>query len=216
MVQATRVFARKTVQTSRGARQKIDASHTGGTPKKKQTSRGHAKKERKIMASVHITIIAVGKLKERFWKDAIAEYGKRLGAFCKLEVREVADRDEASCGGQQKALEKEGQDIIKQLEKCGVSKAGVKNVCCIALAIEGKKRSSEDFAEHLSTLMTSGISHFVFIIGASCGIDTSVYEYADEALSFGDITLPHNLARVVLFEQLYRAFKIINGQPYHK
>ena len=89
-------------------------------------------------------------------------------------------------------------------------------MCCIALAIEGKKRSSEDFAEHLSTLMTSGISHFVFVIGASCGIDKSVYEYADEALSFGDITLPHNLARVVLFEQLYRAFKIINGQPYHK
>ncbi len=168
------------------------------------------------MASVHISIIAVGKLKERFWKDAIAEYGKRLGAFCKLEVREVADRDPDVSGGQQKALQKEGQDIIKQLEKCGVSKTRSENVCCIALAIEGKKRSSEGFAKHMDALMTSGISHFVFVIGASCGIDKSVYEYVDETLSFGDITLPHNLARVVLFEQLYRAFKIINGQPYHK
>ena len=170
------------------------------------------------MASVHITIIAVGKLKERFWKEAIAEYSKRLGSFCKLEVREVTDRDPAMYSGQQKALEKEAQDIIKIFEKLGVSNKGTASVstCCIACAIEGKMRSSEDFASRIDKLMSSGTSHFIFIIGASAGIDKSVYDYVNETLSFGKITLPHNLARVVLFEQLYRAFKIINGQPYHK
>ena len=143
------------------------------------------------------TVVCVGKLKERFWKDACAEYTKRLG------IREVADIDPAKAGGVDAARDKEGAAILAALP----SRAHV-----ILLAIEGKERSSEEFSARLDDLMLRGSSDIAFVIGGSDGVSAR----ADEMLSFGRITLPHNLARVVLLEQIYRACKISRGEPYHK
>lgn len=143
-----------------------------------------------------ITVIAVGKLKERFWRDAVAEYAKRIGGYANLGIVEIAD----------KGIDYEGTEIIRA---CGSS-------YLILLAIEGTQRSSVQMAQHLEGLMTHGTSDIAICIGGSDGVSQAVYERADETLSFGPITLPHNLARVVLLEQLYRAFKIMRGEPYHK
>ena len=153
-----------------------------------------------------IRVIAVGKLKERFWKEACAEYAKRLGGYASLEVVEVADRDPERAGGEARARAEEARGILKA---CGASHV-------ILLAIEGRERSSEQFAARLEHLMLSGAGEVAFVIGGSTGVDASVRSRADETLSFGPVTLPHNLARVVLLEQVYRAFKIMRGEPYHK
>lgn len=158
------------------------------------------------MAGARITVVAVGKLKERFWKDALAEYVKRLGAFCNFTVRELPDRDPARCGGEEPAREAEGADIVR----------AIGNAHCILLAIDGRRVSSEDIAARLDTLACSGKSDIAFVVGGSTGVSDEVRARADEAWSFGAITLPHNLARVVLAEQIYRAFKISRGEPYHK
>lgn len=143
-----------------------------------------------------IRIIAVGKLKERFWKDAVTEYVKRLGPHAKVSILEVPD----------KGIEQEADEILRL--------AG--NSHLILLAIDGVQRTSEELADRLQDLMAHGTSDIAFCIGGSDGVTQAVYERADETLSFGKITLPHNLARVVLAEQLYRAFKIIKREPYHK
>ena len=143
-----------------------------------------------------ITVIAVGKLKERFWKDAVAEYAKRLGGYTKLRIVEIPDR----------GIDFESDEIIRA--------AGAAHL--ILLAIKGTQRPSEGIARRLDELMTHGTSDIAFCIGGSDGVNESVCERADETLSFGQITLPHNLARVVLLEQIYRAFKIMRGEPYHK
>ena len=143
-----------------------------------------------------ITVIAVGKLKERFWKDAVAEYVKRLGGYAKLRVVEIPDR----------GIDFESDEIIRVAEGAHL----------ILLAIDGEQRSSEGIAHRLDELMTHGTSDIAFCIGGSDGVNGSVFERADETLSFGQITLPHNLARIVLLEQIYRAFKIMRGEPYHK
>ena len=148
------------------------------------------------------TVVCVGKLKERFWKDACAEYTKRLGAYAKVDIREVADIDPAKAGGVDAARDKEGAAILAALP----SRAHV-----ILLAIEGKERSSEELSARLDDLMLRGSSDIAFVIGSD-----EVRARADEMLSFGRITLPHNLARVVLLEQIYRACKISRGEPYHK
>ena len=148
------------------------------------------------------TVVCVGKLKERFWKDACAEYTKRLGAYAK-----VADIDPAKAGGVDAARDKEGAAILAALP----SRAHV-----ILLAIEGKERSSEELSARLDDLMLRGSSDIAFVIGGSDGVSDEVRARADEMLSFGRITLPHNLARVVLLEQIYRACKISRGEPYHK
>ena len=153
------------------------------------------------------TVVCVGKLKERFWKDACAEYTKRLSAQAKVEMREVADIDPAKAGGVDAARHREGAEILSALS----SRTHV-----ILLAIEGKERSSEDFSAHLDELMLRGKSDIAFVIGGSDGVSDEVRARADETLSFGRITLPHNLARVVLLEQVYRACKISRGEPYHK
>lgn len=153
-----------------------------------------------------ITVVAVGKLKERFWKDAVAEYAKRLGGYVSLNIVEVPDRDPAKVGGEDKAREAEGEGILKA---CGGSHV-------ILLAIEGKQRSSEGLAKRLDALMLGGSSDIAFVIGGSTGVSDAVRARADEQLSFGPITLPHNLARVVLLEQVYRAYRIMRGEPYHK
>lgn len=153
------------------------------------------------------TVVAVGKLKERFWKDACAEYVKRLGAYGKVDVREVADIDPAKAGGVEQSRNKEGETILAAVPD---------RSHMILLAIDGKQRSSEDFSAHLDELMLRGNSDLAFVIGGSDGVSAEVRARADETFSFGPITLPHNLARVVLLEQLYRACKISHGEPYHK
>lgn len=157
--------------------------------------------------AVKITVVAVGKLKERFWADACAEYVKRLGAYATVKMVEVADRDPAKSGGEEAGRELEGKGILAAIpERSHV----------VLLDIGGKERSSEEIASHLDDLMLRGESSITFVIGGSCGVSPEVRSRADERLSFGRITLPHNLARVVLLEQVYRAFKIMRGEPYHK
>lgn len=153
------------------------------------------------------TVIAIGKLKERFWADACAEYVKRLQPYAKTTVVELADVDPARAGGDDAAVRREGAAILKALPE----RAHV-----IVLAIDGNQRSSEGLSARIDDLGVSGVGEVVFVIGGSCGVSADVRARADELLSFGPITLPHNLARVVLLEQLYRACKISRGEPYHK
>lgn len=143
-----------------------------------------------------ISLIVVGKLKESFWKDAVDEYVKRLGGYTKLRIVEIPDR----------GIDFESEEIVRL--------AGSSYL--IALAIEGTQRSSVGIAERLDELMVQGKSDIAFCIGGSDGVNLTVLDRADETLSFGKITLPHNLARVVLLEQIYRAFKIMRNEPYHK
>lgn len=156
------------------------------------------------------TVVAVGKLKERFWVDACAEYLKRLQPYAKTQVREIADVDPRKVGGVEGARDREGAVICVELEKLGA------DTHVVLLAIDGKERSSEGLSKRLDNLMLQGKSNFAFIIGGSDGVSEEVRKRANEFLSFGPITLPHNLARVVLLEQLYRSQKISHGEPYHK
>lgn len=157
--------------------------------------------------SVKITVVAVGKLKERFWADACTEYVKRLSAYASIKMVEIPDRDPAKTGGEEAGRALEGKAILAAIpERSHV----------VLLDIGGKERSSEEIASHLNDLMLRGESSITFVIGGSCGVSSEVRARADERLSFGRITLPHNLARVVLLEQVYRAFKIMRGEPYHK
>ena len=144
-----------------------------------------------------ITVIAVGKLKERFWRDACAEYSKRLGGYCNLTVREIPDSNR----------EQESTLVLEALPE---------NATIIVLDIQGKETSSEALASQIERYTVEGVSYLVFVIGGSDGLTNAVKERASLRMSFGPITLPHNLARVVLLEQVYRAFKIIKREPYHK
>lgn len=156
---------------------------------------------------MNITLIAVGKLKERWWRDACDEYLKRLGAYARVKVVEVSDRDPAKCGGDAVAREAEATDILRALGE---------GTHVVLLAIDGVQRTSEGFAARIDELALHGQSDLTFVIGSSTGVAPSILKRADETLSFGPVTLPHNLARVVLLEQVYRAFKISRGEPYHK
>ena len=142
------------------------------------------------------TVVAVGKLKERFWVDACGEYLKRLQPYAKTAVIEVADIDPAKAGGEAAAVRKEGTAILKAVPE---------RAHMVLLAIDGKQRSSEALSARIDNLALSGAGELVFVIGGSCGVSDDVRKRANETLSFGPITLPHNLARVVLLEQLYRA-----------
>lgn len=153
------------------------------------------------------TVVAVGKLKERFWADACAEYLKRLQPYARTLVKEVADIDPARAGGVDAARDREGAAILAALPA---------SAHVVLLAIEGKERSSVGLSKRLDALALGGTSDFAFVIGGSDGVSEAVRSRADELLSFGPITLPHNLARVVLLEQLYRTQKISRGEPYHK
>lgn len=155
---------------------------------------------------MRITVISVGKLKESFWKDAIAEYVKRLGAFADVRLLEVPDRDPSSLGDR-KALSMEATDILKVIPTSSY---------VIALDVAGKQLSSEKIASAIDLLGVNGTSHITFLVGGSLGLAPEVLATTQERWSFGPITLPHNLARVVLVEQLYRAFKISRNEPYHK
>lgn len=157
-----------------------------------------------------IKVITVGKLKEKYLKDGIAEYSKRISRFSKLEMIELADEktpDKASESENQKILEIEGQRIL--------SKVGDRDFV-IVLAIEGKTLSSEEFSKQLEEASISGFSTLTFIIGGSLGLVQDVKKRANLSISFGRLTLPHQLMRLVLAEQIYRAFTIQKGSPYHK
>ena len=157
-----------------------------------------------------IKVVTVGKLKEKYLKDGIAEYSKRISRFAKLEMIELADEktpDRASESENQKILEIEGQRIL--------SKVGDRDFV-IVLAIEGKTFSSEEFSKHLEEASIKGFSTLTFIIGGSLGLSSSVKNRANLSVSFGRLTLPHQLMRLVLAEQIYRAFTIQQGSPYHK
>lgn len=142
-----------------------------------------------------ITFVVVGKIKEAFYRDAVAEYAKRLSRFAKLEIKEIAEGMNP---------EAESADILRALKGY-----------VIALAIEGKKLSSEGLAEKIKTCGDKG-QEITFIIGSSCGLSDEVKNHADFKLSFSDMTFPHQLMRVILAEQVYRAFMINAGSTYHK
>ena len=159
---------------------------------------------------MNITLITVGKIKEKYYRDAIDEYAKRLSRYCKLEIIEVADEktpDNASETVELQIKEKEASRIMKYIKD---------DTYLIALAIEGKKLDSVQFAQKLEQLCVQGNSNISFVIGGSLGLHPTVMKRADYKLSFSDMTFPHQLMRVVLLEQIYRCYRIINGEPYHK
>ncbi|HAL62819.1 MAG: 23S rRNA (pseudouridine(1915)-N(3))-methyltransferase RlmH [Firmicutes bacterium] len=156
-----------------------------------------------------ITVISVGKIKEKFFSDAISEYKKRLSRFASLEVVEIKDEKIPENASQREIdliLEKEGAQILAQIPK---------NSYNIAMCIEGKELSSTEFSQKLDSIKSVN-SNITFIIGGSLGLCKKVKSVSDMALSFGKITLPHQLMRVVLLEQIYRAFKISANETYHK
>ena len=147
---------------------------------------------------MNITFVTVGKIKEKYFRDAVAEYQKRLSKYCKLEIIEVADEktpDKASETLEDQIRQKEAERILKNIKE---------NAYCIALAIDGRKRDSVGLAEHIERLGLGGKSSLVFVIGGSLGLHDSVIRRADEKLSFSDMTFPHQLMRVILIEQIYR------------
>lgn len=159
---------------------------------------------------MNIKIIGVGKLKEKYLKQGIAEYAKRLGTFCKFEIVEVPDEKAPETLSDAQMLmvkQKEGERILSKIKD---------KEYVYALAIEGKERSSEEFALELDNLGTYGKSDITFVIGGSLGLSQEVMQRADTKISFGRFTLPHQLMRLVLTEQIYRGFMINAGRPYHK
>ena len=157
-----------------------------------------------------IKVITVGKVKEKYYRDAIGEYAKRLTPYCKLEVLEVADEktpDHVSDVEENGIKKKEAERILKYVKD---------SAYVIALAIEGKNLDSVELSDKIDYLGISGISNITFIIGGSLGLHNLVLERADYLLSFSKMTFPHQLMRVILLEQVYRAYRIINHEPYHK
>lgn len=157
-----------------------------------------------------ITVIAVGKIKEKFFEQAVAEYGKRLGSYCKLEIVQVADEktpDRLDGSLAEQVKEKEGARILSHVKD---------GAYVIALAVEGKMMSSEELADKIDSLGIGGVSHIQFIIGGSLGLSEAVMRRSDFSLSFSRMTFPHQLMRVILLEQIYRSYRISLGMPYHK
>lgn len=157
-----------------------------------------------------ITCVVVGKIKEKYFTDAIKEYSKRLSRYCKLEIVELADEktpDGASEAEEVAIREKEGERILKALKD---------DAYVIALAIEGKMLNSVELSQKIERLGVSGTSHIAFVIGGSLGLAPAVMKRADYTLSFSRMTFPHQLMRVVLLEQLYRSYRILKNEPYHK
>ena len=159
---------------------------------------------------IKVNIIAVGKLKEKYLSDACCEYLKRLKAFAKVEIIEIGEyrcSDNPSDTEIETVKNKEGEQILSKIQKGSF---------VIPMCIEGKQLSSEEFSEKLEEIMLTGTSEFTFIIGGSFGLSDKVKSAGKLKLSFGKITLPHQLMRVVLLEQIYRAFSIMNNSKYHK
>jgi 23S rRNA (pseudouridine1915-N3)-methyltransferase len=160
--------------------------------------------------TVNISIVTVGKLKEKYLKQGIEEYLKRLGSYAKVEVYEVSDEkapEELSETEMVQVKQKEGERILAKINP---------DTYVIALAINGKLKSSEQLADSLDKLATYGKSKIAFVIGGSLGLSDEVLKRSDEQLSFSKMTFPHQLMRLILVEQIYRAFRINRGEPYHK
>ncbi|ACA42196.1 23S rRNA (pseudouridine(1915)-N(3))-methyltransferase RlmH [Lysinibacillus sp. fkY74-1] len=159
---------------------------------------------------MNITIVSVGKLKEKYLKMGIDEYVKRLGGYAKIDLIEVADEkapEQLSDAEMEIVKKKEGERILAKIST---------DTYVIALAINGKMKTSEQMAADLESLMTYGKSKIAFVIGGSLGLHEDVLKRADEQQSFGKMTLPHQLMKLVLVEQVYRSFRIMKGEPYHK
>ena len=157
-----------------------------------------------------ITVIAVGKIKEKYLKDALAEYSKRLSRYCKLEIIEVADEktpDQASEAAEDLIRAKEGERILKHIRD---------DMFVITLEIGGKMLTSEEFADKIETLGVQGKSSIAFVIGGSIGLGKEVLKRSVGSLISSALTCSHQLRPVVLLEQVYRAYRIMNGEPYHK
>ncbi len=157
-----------------------------------------------------ITLICVGKIKEDFYRRAVSEFEKRLSRYCRLEIIEVQDEktpDHASPAEEEQIKEKEAAGILKHLKE---------DAYIFTLEIEGKQPDSISFARKINELGVQGKSHIQFVIGGSLGLHQSVSKAADEAVSFSNMTFPHQLMRVILLEQIYRGYRISMGEPYHK
>ena len=157
-----------------------------------------------------ITVIAVGKIKEKFYRDAVSEYEKRLGRYCKPEIIQVEDErtpDKAGTNLTDMVKRKEAERILKYLRE---------DAYIVVLDMRGKAYDSEVFAAQIESLATKGVSHIQFVIGGSLGLHEEVCKKADLTVSFSKMTFPHQLMRVILLEQIYRAYRIISGEPYHK
>ncbi len=157
-----------------------------------------------------IIVICVGKIKEKFYTQAIMEYSKRLSRYCKLEIVELADEKTPENAGEQVNLNikaKEGDRILSAIKD---------DAYVIALAIEGKMLDSIELSQKIEKLGINGTSNITFVIGGSLGLDKRVLDRADYKLSFSKMTFPHQLMRVVLLEQIYRSYRIMKNEPYHK
>lgn len=157
-----------------------------------------------------ISVLTVGKIKEKYLRDAIAEYYKRLSRYCKLEIIEVSDEktpDNASETVEEAIRNKEGERLLKYIRD---------DAFVITLEIAGEQLTSEKFAEKINTLGIRGTSYIQFVIGGSIGLGKEVLKRSDYGLSFSKMTFPHQLMRVILLEQIYRSYRIISGEPYHK
>lgn len=159
---------------------------------------------------LHINIICIGKIKESFFRDSIEEYSKRLSKYCCLNITELPDEKIPNNASDKEALivkEKEGQNIINNIKK---------DSYVICLDLKGKQLTSEEFADKIDLISINSSSSITFIIGGSLGISSTVLNIADELISFSKMTFPHQLFRIILLEQVYRAFKIIKNETYHK
>ncbi len=159
---------------------------------------------------MNISIITIGKLKEKYLKQGIDEYLKRLSSYAKMEIIELPDEkapENLSEIEMEQVKEKEGERILSKISD---------DTYVIALAIEGKMKSSEQLAKDLDQLATYGKSKVAFVIGGSLGLSSAVMKRSNDALSFSKMTFPHQLMRLILLEQVYRAFRINRGEPYHK
>jgi len=159
---------------------------------------------------MNITVVCIGKLKEKYWTDALQEYSKRLTKYCTLAINELKEEkapDNASAAEEMAVKEMEGKSILKQIKR---------DAYVIALEIQGKELTSEGLSEKIESLGIAGKSDLVFLIGGSLGLSEEVLARADFRLSFSKMTFPHQMMRVVLLEQIYRSFKIIRNEIYHK
>lgn len=157
-----------------------------------------------------ISIVCIGKLKEKYWVDAVTEYSKRISRFSDLEIVELKESrlpDKASPSDEEKVKIEEGKEILSEIKQGSF---------VVTLEIKGKALSSEELAQKISDITLTGKSHITFVIGGSLGLSEEVSKRADFKLSFSKMTFPHQMMRVILLEQIYRAFKINNNETYHK
>ena len=159
---------------------------------------------------MRIRIVCIGKLKERYWSEAVEEYSKRLSRYCELEIVQLKEArlpDKASLADEQNVIFEEGQSILKNIKEGSQ---------VITLEIKGKELSSEGLSAYLGELQLEGKSDLTFVIGGSLGLSEQVSARADFKLSFSRMTFPHQMMRVILLEQIYRAFKLLRNETYHK